>query len=527
MKRAPGSLRRALVAAGALAAGCSPPAGAPKPPPAIASTAVVNAPVVATAAPEREGPPEAGPARELALPAPRWEELRNGLKVATIASAALPIVQVRVVVLGGRAADGDRPGLAAMTAALLKDGGAGGMSSRELLGRVESLGATLGVSTSFDHTVLSIAVTKDQLGEALDLVSTVVKKPTMSPAEFGKLKKRMIDDAADRARSDGSWGASMMLYRSLFRGAAAHHPYSNYDATAAELGKIGVQDCRALHRRAFVPGNMFVVVAGDVAHDEVKAAADKALGDMSGGEPPAIAFPAPAAPGGLTITLVDRPRSTQSQVLAGVLGPERASASWPAFAAANQILGGGVAGRLFGEVREKASLAYSAQSSLAELAHGPSVLAAFVGTRSSKTGLAVKALLDQLERLGTTEPSADEAAVATRFLEGVTAIRLETVGALANELVRSRTLGLPDDAAAVFRRQIRDVTAQAAARAASAHVRSARAALVVTGDAGVVGTMLSHFGDVKVVDPTKGFVETRTIARDPGAALELAEEAGK
>lgn len=525
MKRTRRSFVPALAAAGLFLAACTPPPEPPKPPPPPAPTVVASAPPAP--APEREGPPESGPARELTLPAPRWDELANGLKVATIVSPALPIVQIRVVVLGGSALDGDRPGLAAITGDLLKDGGAGGMSSRELVTRIEGLGATLGIWTDFDRTTLSIAVTKDKLAEALELVSTVAKKPTMSPTELGKLVKRRVDDAADRARTDGYWGASMMLYRSLYRSAAGQHPYSVYDATAEDLRKITVNDCRALHRKSFVPKNMFVVVAGDVDHDEVKTTVEKALGDMSGGEPPAPAFPAIAAPSGLTITLVDRPRSTQSQVLAGVLGPERTSAKWAAFATANHVLGGGGTGRLFNEVREKASLAYTANSSLVELAHGPSVLAAYAGTQSSKTGLAVKALLDQIERLGTTEPEAAEVALATRFLSDVTAIRLETVGALASELAKNRTLGLPDDAPAIFRKQVREVSSAAAATAASEHVRAARVALVVTGDAKIVGPMLSHFGDVKIVDPTKSFVERETLAKNPEAPLELPEEAGK
>ena len=61
------------------------------------------------------------------------------LRFATIPSKALPLVQIRVVVLGGKAADGERPGLAGITGQLLKDGGAGAMSSRDLVTRIEEI----------------------------------------------------------------------------------------------------------------------------------------------------------------------------------------------------------------------------------------------------------------------------------------------------------------------------------------------------------------------------------------------------
>lgn len=492
---------------------------------------VVTAPVpVAPPVPEREAPPPSSAARELALPVPAWDALANGVRVATITSNALPIVQIRVAVMAGSAADGDRPGVAALTGELLKDGGAGSMSSRELVARVESLGASLTITTGFDRTTLSIAVTKDHFGEALDLLATVAQRPAMSAAELTKLKKRMSDDALDRARTDGGWAASMMLHRRLFGAAgagAAAHPYATYDATSGEIAKLTGADCKAFHKQHFVPKNTLVVVAGDVAQAEVKAAADKAFGGMTGGEPPVVAFPAVTAPAELGITLVDRPKSTQSEVFAGLFAPERTAAVWPAFSAANQILGGGVAGRLFLEVREKDSLAYRTNSVLQEMARGPSLLVVYAGTQSGKTGLAVKAVLEQVERLGTTEPSAEEVATATRFLADSAAIRLETVGAIANELVKNRTLGLPDDHPAQYRKQVRAVAGADVAKAAAAHVRQARAALVVVGDAKVVGPMLRRFGEVKVVDPMKGFAAVETLAKDPEASLELKEEAGK
>lgn len=525
------SIRRtvalALTSAGLFASACTPPPEPPKAPPPpqkhVEPPPVVTAPPV----PERESPPESGPARDLVLPAPAWATLANGLQVASITSAALPIVQIRVVALAGSSADGDKPGLASLTGELLKDGGAGGMSSRDLLARVESLGASLDVTTSFDRTTLSIGVTKDQFAEALELVAAVAQKPTMKEAELTKLRKRAVDDASDKARTDGMWGASMMLFKGLYGAGPTPSPYATYDATAADLAKITHADCKAFHKKLFVPKNMFVVIAGDVTADEANAAAEKAFGTVTGGEPPAPLTAAITPPSALTITIVDRPKSTQSDVFAGLLGPERASAEWAPFTVANQILGGGVASRLFLDVREKSSLAYRTNSSVSELSRAPAPMISYVGTQSPKTGLAVKALLEHLDRLGDTAPSDAEVATATRFLSDVAAIRLETVGALASELSKNHALGLPDDTPAIFRRTVRAVTAADAAKAASAHVHANKAVLVVAGDAKIIGPMLSHFGEVKVVDPMKSFAVSRAIPKNPDAPLETPEEVGK
>ena len=44
--------------------------------------------------PEREAPPESGAQRPYRFPKVTWEDLNNGLQVATITNTSLPIVQV-------------------------------------------------------------------------------------------------------------------------------------------------------------------------------------------------------------------------------------------------------------------------------------------------------------------------------------------------------------------------------------------------------------------------------------------------
>jgi zinc protease len=507
---------RAVFTGGVLAAaiGCSPgePAKAPAPPPFAATTPAPTA--------ERESPPPSGAPREFRIPRPVWQELPSGLRIATVESKALPVVQIRVMVLGGKAGDGEKPGLALLTGEMLKAGGSGPLSSRDLVTRVESLGASLSIDTGFDKTVLGMAVTKQHLNEAMGLLGTVVGSPQFSGREFDKLKKRETDRTADAARSSGQWGAAMVLYRELFSLPTDRHPYASYDTTPVDLAKITVQDCRTMHRRFFVPKNTVVVVAGDVTPAEAKAAVEKAFAAYRGGEPPVVSFSQPNPPERLKITLVDRPKSSQSDVFVGALGPERSDKSWAAFAVSNQVLGGGPSGRLFHEIREKQSLAYNASSSIHELGHAPSLLIGYVGTQTPKTGLALKGLLAELERLGTTTPTGDEVSAATRYLGDVLAIRLETIGAVADEVSRLRGLNLPDDYNDVYRKELRDITPAFAGKVASEYVRRGHHIVVVAGDAGVIGPMLSRFGEVKVVDPTRNFDRVRTIPMDPNAPLE-------
>lgn len=511
----------------ALLAGCATTPTPPAPPPKVVAPVPDTPPPATAAAVVKELPPESGPAKEYRFPKVTWSELANGLKLATIPIKALPIVQIRVVVPGGKSADGERPGLASLTGDLLEAGGAGPFSSKDLATRVASLGANLSIETTFDRTELWLSVTRDHLADALGLLGTIVREPRFDAAEFGKLKKREVERTADAARTSGAWSASMVLYRDLFDLPSDHHPYASYDATPAEIGRITAADCRSLHKRLYVPRNAFVVVTGDTTPEAAKAVAEKVFGTWRGAEAPVISFIDPNPPNGLKITIVDRPKSSQSDIYAAVLGPERSDKSWASIAVANQILGGGVSSRLFLDVREKQSLAYRTRSSLVEVAHGPAPLVVYAGTQTAKTGLALKGLLDNLEAIAHTAASPEEVETATRYLADTFAIRMETLGAVGAELAHLRVMGLPDDYDDAYRKELRDITAPLALKAASEAVRPGHEVIVVAGDAKIIGPMLSHFGEVKVVDPTRDFQRVNTIPMNAEAPLEVTREAGK
>jgi zinc protease len=88
-------------------------------------------------------------------------------------------------------------------------------------------------------------------------------------------------------------------------------------------------------------------------------------------------------------------------------------------------------------------------------------------------------------------------------------------------------LGLPDDYYDVYRKEIRDISADRAKKAIAEHVREGHAVIAVTGDAERIGPVLSHFGDVVVYNPEKEFERVRTIPANPQAPIELDREAGQ
>lgn len=507
---------------------CSkPPAKAPETSRPRASGA---APIVAppedpyegTAPPEeREPPPPSGLAPSWSFPAIVNDELDNGLGMRLVERHNLPVVDIELVVLSGSASDGAKPGLAVVAGELLKAGGAGRWSSRALLDEAESLGSSIDILTDSDSTRVSMAVTSDHFEDALGIIATVAQKPRFDYGEFVKLKRREMDRVESLARTNAEWAASMVLYEKLFRLPAGVHPYSHYDATAGEIDKLGLYDCRTWHREHFAPDNAFVTIAGDISADDAKAAVSKAFGAWRGkaAEPPR--FTAPTLPDRLELYLVDRPESPQAEIMLATLGPERTSDEWAALRATNQILGGGVAGRLFLDVREKRSLAYSTGSHVQGLAHGPVPIVLDAGTQTAKAGVTVGALIEHMDAMREEAPTEDEVDIATRYLSDVFLLSVDTVGAIGRLTSRLGILGLPDDYYDTYRAKVREIGIADVEAITAKYFKPGRAIVVVAGDADRLAGPLSHFGPVTVIDADEGFKPTKTLDHDPTAPIEL------
>ncbi len=500
-------------------AGPAQPAHAP-----LAKTAPPAPAPVAAAGDPLSTPPPAGVAVDKPFPSISHSRLDNGLELRIVPRKNYPIIELRLVIFSGVASDGAEPGVASVAGELLKAGGAGRWNAADLVERAESLGASLNVSTERDATRLSIAVTTADLDAALDLLGAVAQEPRFQPAEFDKLKQRELERVRNAARASAGWAASMVLYRELFDLPTAVHPYSRYDAKPSDLSKLSLASCKRWYQANVTPKNAALVIAGDVEPAVAEAAAKRVFSGWKGEKPGLRVFNAPVPGEQHMVWLVDRPHAAQSQLYVAGLGPERASPMWPALAATNQILGGGVAGRLFLDVREKRSLAYGTSSSVEEPAHSPVPIVLSAGTQTAKTGLALQALLDNLAKISSAPPTDAEVGMASRYLSDSFLFRTETLAAVADLTVKLAVLGLPDDYFDDYRHAVRKLDNAAVYDAARHYFSIKNPVIVVAGDAARIALPLSHFAKVVIIDPEHDFQPGKELPMDPSQALEAVAE---
>jgi zinc protease len=129
----------------------------------------------------------------------------------------------------------------------------------------------------------------------------------------------------------------------------------------------------------------------------------------------------------------------------------------------------------------------------------------------------VDGILQNVQKIATGDIDERETDTARRYLSDVFAVRLETIGAVADTVVGQDQLGLPDGYWDSYREALHHVDtahANAAARTLFAGAGAGREAfLVIAGDAAVIVPTLIRFGEVTVVDPEHDFRVTRTVPR--------------
>jgi zinc protease len=460
-------------------------------------------------------PPPRGLASDAHFPAVARDRLTNGLAVLVAERHALPVVRLSLVVRSGSSADGSTPGVAQLTAATLRTGGAGVYSAAQLEDRLRSLGATLTAHVTLDGMWLAMALPSDELASGLALLGAVVQSPRLSAAGFVRAREVEIEKTRQRQQHDPAWSARTVLQRELYALPTQLHPYAAFGATATQLRKVTVADCRQWLRTYVTPANAFLVVAGDVSQRNVPEAADRAFRGWKGGEPPPLVFTDPLPPARRTVHLVDQPLSSESQLLVGWLGPTARGEDSAAMEAATSVL----RDRVMGDPAASGTRRERTTAELVPVAHGPALILLGARSPTTETGTALERMLAAVAGMQRAPPSAAELDVAERQRSTELWTRADSASTTATLVGGLSLLGLPDDACDEDRVRWQNLTPAGILESTERYLASERAVVVIVGDAGRVSRALSHFGPVSVLDPAADLTVRSTVAPDPSASL--------
>jgi len=411
-------------------------------------------------------------------------------------------------------------GLARFTGEMLRRG-AGERSAEQIAEEIEFVGGSLQVDTASDYTVLQVRVLREHLDLAVGLMADLAQRPTFDAEEIETIRRRELDRLS-LSRSQPRWLGSQAFYRALY---GPEHPYGYSDAEPSVVRTLSREDLVGFHQQHFVPRNTFFLAVGDVGAAEVRETVERHFAGWADREPPDLAIEAPVAPAERRVVVVDRPGTTQAQILVGNLALDRSDAEYVRLRVANQVLGGNASARLFMNLRERCSYSYGVYSTVyTRAAIGPHIVSGAVEVQH--TAGALREIFGEIERMRTEAPPTDELDAAQAYMVGHFPIITETAGSIAELVTIQRVFGLPADYWGTYRSAISAVTTDEALQAARTFVHPDRNLVVIVGDASLVAEPARRWGPVTVIDQEGNVTATHEAATGewPGGEPESCPE---
>jgi zinc protease len=408
----------------------------------------------------------------------RSYRLENGARLHVVARPEVPVVAVRAALLGGSLAEtAETAGIGSFVASMWLRGSEG-RSAADFAREVEGLAADLDGFSGRSSSGLTLEVTSDRMLPALDLLAEALLEPAFAPEE---IEKERDETLAALERREDQLGARVF---DLF--AATHfrsHPYRLPIAgTRESVAALGREALLAHHARLLDPRHLVVSLVGDVDPDDAAAELARRLGDLSAAAEPPWSAPPDEPPPAEPREVALRKERAQAHLVIGFRGLALGDPDREALEVLTQVLSG-QGGRLFLELRDRRSLAYSV-SALNIEGLAPGFFAVYIATAPDKLAEARRGLLEQLEAVLSAAPREDELERARRYLIGSFAIDQQRAAVRASHVALDSLYGLGPDADRRYVDRVRSVTPADALRVARRILRLELATTAIIGDAG-------------------------------------------
>jgi zinc protease len=281
-------------------------------------------------------------------------ELENGLTLIVAERHSAPVASIQAWCQTGSVHEGEWLG-AGLTHLLehVLFNGTERRTSKQISDEIHAVGGYLNAYTSFDRTVFWVDCPASALRQAIDLLGDMLFCSLLDPETLGK-EMDVIRHEFDMGRDDPDRVLSYLTFRTAFQVHPCRYPVIGIRDIFDQLNPA---DVSRYYRRRYVPNNIFLVVAGDVETERVKADVEELL---------SFAKRAALEP----IILPEEPRQLGRRTVAQTFKSDLAyfNLGWhvPAVShedmapldAASVVLGGGTSSRLYQELREKEGLVY-------------------------------------------------------------------------------------------------------------------------------------------------------------------------
>jgi zinc protease len=397
--------------------------------------------------------------------------LPNGMTVLVRENPTAPVVAASLMVkMGTRWETRETAGISNFVQ-LMVVRGTPTLDGTQIVEAADRIGGSIDAYGDADFSEITATALDRYWKEMLGLVADVALHPTVPDGTVQAVRDFLVRQVRNRGDKPYEVANDTLLARTF-----GADPYG-WDPIGLKpsLERIDRAALLAHYRRHYVPGGLVLAISGNVSAGAVLAEVERLFGAMTPGPVPApsqVPPPAPAA----TRDVLTVP-GAQAQIFMGGLAPALTGADFPAMKLVSTVLGGGLAGRFFSELRDKLGLAYTT-ATREPMRVETGYFLALLGTAPANKDKAEAALREQLERIQREPVSADELRVAKAYLLGSLAMDRRTNARQAWYLASLELAGVGYEFLDRYTAQVRAATAADLQRVAQRYLGTIRTVVV-------------------------------------------------
>jgi predicted Zn-dependent peptidase len=304
---------------------------------------------------------------------PEVRILANGVRVVCDPMPGLETLALTVATgRGARAEDPVRSGWSHLLEHMVFKG-AGGRSARDIVEVIEAEGGSINAATGYERTSFQVRALRGGLKLGLEVAADLMLRPRIEASDLAREKQVIAQEIAEAADAPDDL-VFELAQTAAFEGQPLGRPILGSVET---IGAADPAQLEAWRSALYAPDRIVVSAAGAVDAADLEAFAEAVFGAASGTGAPE---PEPARFVGGTRPLA---KKLEQASLAMVLpAPGARDPDYFTLRLLAEILGGGMASRLFQEARERRGLAYAIDAYV-ETYDEVGVLGVFAGCAAS------------------------------------------------------------------------------------------------------------------------------------------------
>jgi predicted Zn-dependent peptidase len=393
--------------------------------------------------------------------------LANGLTVLVRENPTAPVVAASLMVrMGTRWETRATAGLSNFVQ-LMVVRGTTSLDGTQIVETADRIGGSIDAYGDADYSEIAATALDRYWKEMLGLMADVALRPSMPDGTVQAVRDFLGRQIRNRAEKPYTVALDGLLARTFGDDPYAWDPIGLKES----VERIDRNALLAHYRRHYVPAGLVLAVSGNVKAAEVLAEAERLFGAMAPGPVPApnATSPPPPASSRDAFTVP----GAQAQIFMGGLAPSMTSADFAAMKVVATVLGGGLAGRFFSELRDKQGLAYTTATQ-EPMRVDTGYFLALLGTAPENKDKSEAALREQLQRIQREPVTDDELRVAKAYLLGNLAMDRRTNARQAWYLGSLEVAGVGHEYLDRYTAAVRAVTASDVQRAAQRYLAAPR-----------------------------------------------------